>query len=503
MTSAKIVDLQKLVEIVVRLKKENKKIVLSHGVFDLLHIGHIRHFTAAKKLGHILITTITADQYVNKGPYKPAFDETHRAEAVAALDVVDYVAISKWPTAVEAIKLLKPDIYTKDIEYKFASDKRFTKEVRAVEEIGGEVRFTAEQTYSSSAIINSQIFSEEVIHFFKGFKDKYNLNDIHTYLKNMRNLKILVMGEIIIDEYCSGRHMGKMRRESIVEFMVERTQRYLGGTGIVANHLSNFVDSLDILTLLGDKESHEDFVIDQLNNKIKKYIFTKKDSPTPVKTRYIEEHVGHRNLFKVSVMNDRPIDKKTSDDIIKTLNKTLSKYDLVIVVDYGHGMIDDNIMDKLITSSKYLAVNTQVNAENCGYNTINKYSRVDYGCINEDELRLLCKDKYGDVHKLISKYMATSHIDMLVITRGHHGCITYSKAQGFSNIPAFSKNMIDAMGAGDAFFALTSPFAMQGAPMDMLGFIGNVAGAIHIRVMGNQNPIRNEEFFQYIENILK
>lgn len=503
MRKAKIVDLGELAKIVSGIKNENKKVVLTHGVFDLLHIGHIRHLEAAKKLGDVLITTVTPDQYVHKGPHKPVFTERLRAESVAALDVVNYVAINKWPTAVETIKVLKPDIYAKDIEYKFKSDKRFTEEATTIEELGGKVKFTAENTFSSSNLINRQIYNEEVFHYLENFKNKHNFRDLYVYLESIKTLKILVVGEVIIDEYYSGIHIGKMRRESIIEFMVDKKERFIGGSGIIANHLSNFIDSVDILTLIGDRDSQKDFINDQLDNKIGKYIFTKKDSPTPRKTRYIEEKVNYRNLFKVTEMNDQMIDKETSNNIIEKLDKILPKYDLVVVADFGHGMIDDHIVDKLTSSSKYLAVNAQINTENRGYNTIDKYPRVDYGCINEEELRLVTKDKYGDLPKLISELMARTKIDKLAVTRGYHGCLTYSKEDDLYDNPALSIDAIDAMGAGDAFFALTSPLAKLDVPMDIIGFIGNAAGAMYIKVIGNQKSIDKNELFQYIEGLMK
>ena len=89
------------------LRKTNKKIVLCHGVFDLLHIGHIKHFEEARKNGDILIVSITEDRFVNKGPNRPHFNTTLRSEAIAALELIDYVFISKFPTAVNIIKLIK------------------------------------------------------------------------------------------------------------------------------------------------------------------------------------------------------------------------------------------------------------------------------------------------------------------------------------------------------------------------------------------------------------
>ena len=116
LSKTKIYSIRELVQIIE--SQRHKKIVLCHGVFDLLHIGHIKYFETAKTAGDILIVTVTPDRYVNKGPNRPAFPEQLRCEAIAALAVVDYVALNEWSTAVETIRLLKPDIYAKGSEYK-------------------------------------------------------------------------------------------------------------------------------------------------------------------------------------------------------------------------------------------------------------------------------------------------------------------------------------------------------------------------------------------------
>src|SRR5260221_14385041 len=111
--NTKLKTLEELALILQDLKSRGKIVVHSHGVFDLLHVGHIRHFEQAKQMGDVLIVTITQDQYVNKGPHRPAFPQDVRAEMLAALGMIDYVAINSTPLAVEAIKLLRPDIYVK------------------------------------------------------------------------------------------------------------------------------------------------------------------------------------------------------------------------------------------------------------------------------------------------------------------------------------------------------------------------------------------------------
>jgi len=112
-TNNKIMKLEDLAEVMESLRLQNKKVVHCHGCFDLLHIGHIRHFRQARRKGDVLVVTLTPDRFVDKGPGRPAFPETLRAEAIASLDLVDYVAINKWATAEETLRLLKPDFYAK------------------------------------------------------------------------------------------------------------------------------------------------------------------------------------------------------------------------------------------------------------------------------------------------------------------------------------------------------------------------------------------------------
>jgi cytidyltransferase-like protein len=92
-----------------------KTIIHCHGVFDLLHIGHIKHLEAARQLGDVLVVTTTPDRFVNKGPHRPAFPEKLRAEALASLACVDFVAVTEWPTAVETIQIVRPSLYVKGI----------------------------------------------------------------------------------------------------------------------------------------------------------------------------------------------------------------------------------------------------------------------------------------------------------------------------------------------------------------------------------------------------
>ncbi|MBI5787359.1 MAG: adenylyltransferase/cytidyltransferase family protein [Candidatus Schekmanbacteria bacterium] len=155
----KILDLHELAERVRRLEAEGKKVVMCHGCFDLMHPGHIKHFQSAKAFGDVLVVTVTPDEYIDKGTGRPVFNQNLRADSIAALECVDYVAINKWPTAESTLRLLRPDIYVKGQEFQKLEDKtgKIQKEYDTVKEIGAQIKFTQEIVFSSTKLINQYL----------------------------------------------------------------------------------------------------------------------------------------------------------------------------------------------------------------------------------------------------------------------------------------------------------------------------------------------------------
>ena len=202
----KVKDIEQLAQTLDERRQQGKKIVLCHGVFDLLHIGHIRHFQQAKAMGDVLVVTITPDQYVNKGEGRPVFTESLRLEAISALDCTDLVAVNRWPSATEIIQILKPHIYVKGSDYKDA-DRDLTGGIKLEEEairsVGGTLEFTNDITFSSSHLINQHlpVFPKNVRDYISDFNGRYSSDNVLSYLNDAKSLKVLALGETIIDEY--------------------------------------------------------------------------------------------------------------------------------------------------------------------------------------------------------------------------------------------------------------------------------------------------------------
>ena len=373
------------------LRAAGKKTVHCHGVFDLLHIGHLRHLNGARRLGDALVVTITPDHLVNKGPGRPAFTETLRAEALAMLECVDFVAINRWPTAIEVIQLLRPDFYVKGSDYVDAAKDvsgGIIEEQKAVEAAGGTIIFTEDITFSSSNLLNRHFpnFPKDVSEYLAAFSVRHPTDEVLNYLKGAKDLKILLVGETIIDEYEYCETMGKSGKEPILAARHLRTERFAGGSAAAANHLASFCDHVHLLTFLGRTNSHEEFIRSSLNPKITpKFIYLEAE-PTIVKRRFVEQY-PFQKMFEIYVISEKETHETGSKMLCSELEKTLGEYDLVLALDYGHGMLDEKAVKLITSKSPFLAVNTQVNAHNRGYNTISKYPRADYVCISEHEIR--------------------------------------------------------------------------------------------------------------------
>jgi rfaE bifunctional protein kinase chain/domain/rfaE bifunctional protein nucleotidyltransferase chain/domain len=506
-THAKMQDLSSLPSLISELKKQGRKVVHCHGVFDLLHIGHIRYFEAARKMGEVLVVTVTPDRYVNKGPNRPAFTEVLRGEAIASLSCVDFVAINKWPTAVETIRLLKPNFYVKGSEYRNASDDitgGIALEKKAIQEVGGELAFTEEITFSSSELINQNlpIHSPQIRNYLDGFSKKFNVSEVVKYLANAKTLRVLIVGESIIDEYQYCQTMGKSGKEPILAAKLQKCEKFAGGILAVANHVGILTEKIKLVTFLGQRNSHEEFIEEKLNPFVDRHFLRLDEGPTIVKRRFVENY-PFQKLFEVYEMAGDEYRPGETKSLCDKLKEVLPLVDVVIVTDYGHGMIGPEAVELLCTEAPFLAINTQVNAGNRGFNTVSKYSRADYICVSEQEIRLEVRNRLERLEDIVEKISKSMSCDNILITRGEKGSLVYNAKEGFSEIPAFRSHTVDRVGAGDAVFGLTSLCVAQNAPMEMVGYIGNVIGAQAVGTVGNREAIDRVQLEKSITHMLK
>ena len=352
-------DLSKKISI---FKKKGKKVVHCHGVFDILHAGHIKHFNSAKKFGDILVVSVTQDRFVNKGPNRPIFPVDIRMQCLAALENVDYVCSNSTGNAVKAIKFLKPNFYCKGKDYiknKLDVTGQIKVERKAVKSIGGRIVYTDDELYSSSKIINTSGFnlSSQQKKFLDKIKVNKNFNNnekISKVINSYFNLKVLVIGETIIDEYVFCEALGKSGKEPVLALKDLYKEKYLGGAAAIARNLSSFCKKITLLSSIGENKEELAFIKKCLPKNVKRDFLAKKNSTTIVKKRFIDS-VNKNKVLGVYSINDNPLNKNQSSVLNKKIIKQIKKHDLVIVSDYGHGFISSKSA-KSSPSSMYLGL---------------------------------------------------------------------------------------------------------------------------------------------------
>lgn len=505
--NSKIKELEELAACLKALKEQGKKIVHSHGVFDLLHVGHIRHFEEARRMGDVLVVTLTRDEHVNKGPHRPAFPQELRAEAIAALSAVDYVAINRWPRSVETIKLLRPDIYVKGSDYKIA-EKDITggiiPEAEAVREVGGEIRFTDDITFSSSTLLNRHFsaFPPEVDRYLEDFRCRHSVEELLGWLQRASALRPLVVGEAIIDEYvfCDG--IGKSTKDPVLAVLQQSVEAYAGGSLAIANHLAGLCGEVKLVTQLGEAERREEFVRAALRPNVEPVFLTKSGAPTIHKRRTVDRYSGNKFL-EIYVMNDRLTAADDAGALQAALSQAIHNRDLTVVADYGHGMLTPEAIALLCDSAPFLAVNVQSNAGNRGFNPISKYRRADYVCLASHEVEIETRRREGSPRDRALEITRRIACPRFTITQGKAGSLHYDAVAGFAEAPALAARVLDRVGAGDAVLAVTALLAKLGAPWDILAFVGNVAGAHLVAELGNRCPLERVALSKHIIALMK
>lgn len=337
--------------------------------------------------------------------------------------------------------------------------------------------------------------------YLKEVTSKYSLGRIKEIIQSVQDLKVLVIGDTIIDEYCFVEPRGGSIKDPMqtVDFLEEEV--YGGGIIAIANHVSNFAQAVKVITLLGDQSDYQEFVRTSLNKNVQPKFFVKENSPTPRKRRYINQ-LRNEKIFMIEYINDRLPSPELEREIICELEAEIPKYDLVIVGDFGHGFISEKIICVLEQKSKFLAVNVQTNSANLGFNYLTKYNSPSFMTMDGVELSYALGDKYSEIPALMDKLHETKKYPRFMVTRGKEGAMYFE--QGFHyHSHALTMNVKDVVGAGDAVYSIASLLVYFGCEPELIPFIGNCAGGIAVSIMGNKESVGKEALLNFIRSIYK
>ncbi len=348
-------------------------------------------------------------------------------------------------------------------------------------------------------------YPPEVSQYLNRFAAGHSPANVMGWLERARKLKVLVVGETIVDEYHYCETLGKSGKEPILATRYLHSERFAGGILAVANNVAAFCDQVTVLSVLGRQDGLPDptepFIRQHLDARVTPVFVYQEDAPTILKRRFVEAYPLQK-LFEVYMLKHMEENGPEARELCARLEELVPLADVVIVTDYGHGMIGPEAVEILCRKARFLAVNTQANADNQGFNTISKYPRADFVSLSERELRLEVRSKGRESDSIIEEVAGKIGCSTMLITRGNHGNAIFSRDAGISRSPSLSNRILDRVGAGDAVLSAASLCVAQGAPAEVVGFLSNVVGADAVATVGHRQSLNLAKLKQHVTAIL-
>ena len=487
--SKKIIDFDQS-ELFFKKISKKKTIVHCHGVFDLVHPGHFRHFDFCKSKADILVVSLTADQFIQKGNYRPLIPENLRAKNLAALEIVDYVIIDKEKFPYSLIKNIKPTFFAKGLEYSNLKNPLTVIEKKTVEKFGGKILFSPGDTvFSSTRLINdlAPSFTFEKLKLYLDNTD-IELKKLKDIILSLGNIKIHVVGDLIIDTISNCSVIGGLHKSPTLSVAINNSQNYVGGAGVVAKHFKSFSKNVTLTTIIGNDDLGKFAIKDLKKNKIKVNYITETNRPTTNKNSYF---ATNHKLLKVDTVNNENINEKTLNFIKNFIKKT--KADIVIFSDFRHGIFNKNsipIFIKNINKNSFKVADSQVASR---WGNILDFKNFDLITPTEKEARFSLREQDLPIRPLADELLKQNKAKNVILKLGEKGLIALNKGRkDYISLDPLVDKVVDTNGSGDALLAFASATLYKTKSLILSSLVGIIAASCKCENEGNKTVSQNE-----------
>lgn len=498
LVSNKIKTLEELAAIIGP-RPRDKKVIMCHGAFDLVHPGHVRHLAYAKSKADILIASLTGDEHITKANFRPYVPEDLRAYNLSAFEMVDYVIIDRNPTPIENLKRLEPDFFAKGYEYVDGDIPPKTREeMETLEAYGGLMIFTpGDIVYSSSRFIETtppNISTEKLMVLLQ--QEGIDFEELYTAIEGFKGLKVHVVGDTIIDTLTCCTMIGGMTKTPTISVRYQEKKDFVGGAGIVAKHFRAAGAKVTFSTVLGSDELARFALNDLEQSGVDTLAIIDSTRPTTNKNVIL---AGDYRMLKVDTLDNRPI----SGEIVEKLRQQLidTEADIVVFSDFRHGIFNKHTIADLILAipeGAFRVADSQVASR---WGNITEFPGFDLITPNEGEARFALGDQDSAVRPLATALFERAKCKTLILKLGERGILTYRSRppedpRTVVSLDTFAKGVVDPVGAGDALLAYASLGLFAGGGNEVIASIlGCIAAGLECEYEGNRvvTPVAVEE----------
>ncbi len=478
--------------------KKNKKKVLVYGNFNIIHPGHLRFLKFAKSCGDELIVGVNSDRYV---PEQIFVKQKLRIESLKKNIYVDRVIIVNNPIEKTILKI-KPDVVVKGKEY----ETQINNEIKAIKKVGGSLIFSSgETTFSSTDLIGKELaqYSQKKFSVDQKFVERYkiSLKKIEKIIKNFEKLNVLVIGDLIVDEYIFSEAIGMSREEPSLVIKPQKSKSFLGGAGIVAAHATNLKANTHLISVINNDNPGR-FAKKELNkNKVKFDLFIDKNRPTTLKKKY---KTNDKTLFRVNKLSQNSISLNTQNKILKKVFAIRKKIDVLVFSDFNYGVLTNNLVHKIC--KLFRGTKTVISADSQSSSQIGdiaRFKNVHLITPTEYEARLSIRNQDDGLAVISSTLEKITGVKKILLKLGEDGVFIHEKSnKKVKNdiLPTFNNNPKDVAGAGDSLLISSSMAIALNSNIWETSFIGSLSAALQISKIGNI-PVRSKELINNLKKL--
>lgn len=476
------------IKAIIGARPRDKKVIMCHGVFDIVHPGHVRHLVYAKSKADILIASITADRHITKGIHRPHVPHHLRAVNIAAFEAVDFVLIDENAAPLENIKFLQPDYFAKGYEYVAnGMPPKTSAEAEILASYGGEIIFTpGDYVYSSSNFINlapPQLKLEKLSILMAS--EQISFEDLKDSLKKFVGLKVHVVGDLIIDSFTHASMIGGQTKSPTMSVLYEGRTDYVGGAGVVAKHMRAAGANVTFSTVLGD-DAFKDFAVADLEAAgVDCKAIVDHNRPTVNKNAII---VKDYRLLKIDTLDNTTISDSILAQFVKQIKETTC--DAVVFSDFRHGIFNKRTIPTLaaaIPETAYKVADSQVASR---WGNITEFKNFDLITPNEREARFSMADQDSGIRSLAANLYDAAQCKTLMLKLSEKGILTCKNGEHTSLdslfvLDSFANNVLDPVGSGDALLAYATLAMLATKSAACATIIGSIAAACECEMDGN------------------
>ena len=479
------------------------------GHFNTIHPGHVRHFRTACTHGKPLIVAVEGDAQLLSFRGDNIFQEKERAQALATLDLVDYVVILD-TGPLEAF-LDQVNIANLVLGREF-EDERAEKVVRAVEVIrskGGTVIYDAGETHYAGAELLYGTPGDLERGRWQAFEQvlqtqNVSLSKVFSDINENKKPHILVVGDTIVDRYVACDPVGMSNEAPVIVVKEIDTRDYVGGAGIVAAHISALGAHSTFLSVIG-ADSPGEFTKESFKKLgVKAILLEDPSRPTTFKIRYLVEN---QKLFRVSRLKEHSLSREKEEQLIAEIEKHGQSADGVLVSDFVYGVITPRILEAVrgVAARRDIPLFGDLQCSSQVGNIL-KFTDFSLICPTEREARIALGNRNDGVEYIANLLINETRSANTVLKLGGEGFIAYlgHEEKGTllrrQHFPALTANPVDVTGAGDALLATMATALTSGLSVMQASALACLVSAIAVQTVGNQ-PIGREQVRQfYLQN---